>query len=211
LAPDAGIWPFVLAGIGFGLASGLTPGPTTTLVISQTLRYGAGEGFKIAVSPALTDAPIIAATFLVLRSLAAIDPLLAVVALLGAAFLTYLGVNNLRAKPVETDLDTEPPRSWLKGVLSNALNPHPYVFWLTVGAPMLLRALDESRLAAVLFVAMHYGCMIGSKLLMALLVQRGRSFLRSRAYLTAMRLLGLVLLVFAVLFLWDGLGRLGLR
>ena len=46
---------------------------------------------------------------------------------------------------------------------------------------------------------------------MAVLVQRGRSVLRSRAYLVVMRVLGVVLLMFAVLFLWEGLGRLGVR
>ena len=60
---------FVLAGLAFGSAGGFTPGPTITLVISQTLRHGVREGFKIAISPLITDAPIILLAIFVLRSI----------------------------------------------------------------------------------------------------------------------------------------------
>ena len=62
--------------------------------------------------------------------------------------------------------------------------------------------------AAGFLVAM-YGCLVGSKILLALLVGRGRTVLTSRSYMLAVRALGFMLLVFAVLFLRDGLRYLG--
>jgi len=46
-------------GIAFGSAGGLSPGPTMTLVVAQTLRHGLREGLKVAIAPLLTDAPIV--------------------------------------------------------------------------------------------------------------------------------------------------------
>ncbi len=43
------------SGCVFGLAGRIRPGPTTTLVVAQTLRYGVFDGIKVAVAPLLTD------------------------------------------------------------------------------------------------------------------------------------------------------------
>ena len=164
---------FVLAGLAFGSAGGFTPGPTITLVISQTLRHGVREGFKIAISPLITDAPIILLAIFVLRS-----------------------------------IDVE-PASLRKGIIANALNPHPWVFWLSVGGPTTLRAAEVGTLAVVLFLVSHYACLVGAKVLVAVLVEQGRSRL-GRRYGLAMKFLAAVLVLFAVLFLREGLQSVGL-
>ncbi len=56
-----------------------------------------------------------------------------------------------------------------------------------------------------------YVCLIGAEILVASLVGRSRSFLRSRGYVYVNRLLGLALMAFAVSFLRDGLRFLGLE
>lgn len=61
----------------------------------------------------------------------------------------------------------------------------------------------------MLFVGGLYVCLIGAKILVAGLVVRSRSFLKSRGYVYINRLLGLALAVFALLFLRDGLEFLG--
>jgi len=42
-------------GIILGLVAGLSPGPMLALVIAETLKFGKEEGFKVAVSPLITD------------------------------------------------------------------------------------------------------------------------------------------------------------
>jgi threonine/homoserine/homoserine lactone efflux protein len=34
------------------------------------------------------------------------------------------------------------PKSLTKGILANALSPHPYLFWLSVGAPTMSKAIS---------------------------------------------------------------------
>jgi threonine/homoserine/homoserine lactone efflux protein len=199
---------YLLAGITFGSAGGFTPGPTLTLVISQTLRHGLREGLKIAISPLLTDAPIILLAIFVLQRIDT-EPVLGTIAFVGAAFLLYLAYESFMATPPTPGLRDIDPDSLRKGILANLLNPHPWVFWLSIGGPTTLRALEVGSVAAALFLAGHYGCLVGAKVLIAVLVEKGRSRL-GRGYRYAMRVLALVLVVFALLFVREGLRYAGL-
>jgi threonine/homoserine/homoserine lactone efflux protein len=200
----------VLSGVVFGLAAGLTPGPLLTLVIQQTLRHGPTEGIKVAAAPSLTDLPIVAAALFAVNRVADADPVLGAMSLAGAAFLAYLAYESVTTDVVAPDGPVPTARSLHKGVTANLLNPHPYLFWLTIGAPILWQAWATRPVNAAGFLGAMYLCLVGSKMLLAVMVGRGRSVLTSRAYRLLVRALGCALLVFAVLFLRDGLRYLSL-
>ena len=61
------------------------------------------------------------------------------------------------------------------------------------------------------FLVGLYSCLVGSKMLVALLVGRGIGVLHSHSYEVVVRALGLALVVFAVRFLLTGFEYLGLR
>jgi threonine/homoserine/homoserine lactone efflux protein len=185
-------------GIAFGTAGGLSPGPTLTLVVAQTLRFGFKEGLKVAISPLLTDAPIVVLALVVMARVDA-APLLASVSGLGAAFLLYLAYESFTAKLPEFSASDARPGSIRKGFLSNFFNPHPWVFWLTVGGPLMREALETTATGAALFLVGQYGCLVGAKILIAVLVAKGRGRLIA-GYGLVMKLVALTLLVFALLF-----------
>lgn len=200
------ILPFLFAGLLLGLSGGLAPGPLLTLVASETLHHGAAAGIRVALAPLLTDAPIILATLLVLQPLTDQQMPLALLHLAGGLYLGWLALEGLRFQGA--DLSPAPPSGSLwRGVIANFLNPSPYLFWLTVGAPMVLAAWQESGLAVAAFVTAFYALLVGSKVLLALGLGRSRRALRSRGYRLVMRGLGGLLLVYALLFLYQG-GRL---
>ena len=201
--------PFLMSGSVFGLAGGFSPGPTTTVVVSQTLRFGVLDGMKVAISPALTDAPIILVAVLLIGQLARFEPVLGIISLLGAAFLLYLAFENFRVRGIEIDEAHVEPRSVSKGFVANLLNPHPYLFWFVIGAPKLVEAADTSWMTAVAFIAGLYVCLIGAKILVAFLVGRSRAFLKSRGYVYVNRILGAVLAGFSIFFFRDGMRFLG--
>ncbi len=200
---------FLFSGVIFGLSGGLTPGPLLTLVISETLKHDVKEGIKVAIAPLLTDLPIVLITIVVLSRLENILPLLGAVSLLGSAFLTYLAYESISFKGVDIDLEQERPQSMRKGVIVNFLNPSPYMFWFTIGAPLVLKALNIGVFSAFLFVFGFYVFLVGSKVVVAVVVGKSRFFLKSRNYIYTVRFLGIILLVFAGLFLKDSLELFG--
>jgi len=196
---------FLLSGVVFGLSGGLSPGPLLTLVVSETLKHGTREGIKVSMAPLLTDLPIVLVTVFLLSHLAELWPLLGVVSLMGAVFLAYLGYDSLSFKGIDIDIEHIKPESIKRGVITNFLNPSPYLFWFTVGAPMVLKALNLDIIAVSLFILGFYVCLVGSKVLTALIVGKSRRFLRSTHYIYLIRFLGIILLLFAALFLKDSL------
>jgi len=196
-------------GILLGLSAGLSPGPLLALVVAQTLRHGPREGSKIALSPLITDAPIILVALLLAVRLAELRPLLGIVSIAGAAFVSYLAWDSLRPARAGAEAKAELPRSWLKGILTNLLSPHPWLFWLTVGAAILAKGMAQSWRVAAAFLAGFYLLLVGSKLLVALMAGHSRNLLAGRLYRVVMRILGVLLSLFALLLFREGLKHLG--
>ena len=200
---------FLGAGVLLGLSAGFSPGPLVTLVLSQTLRYGVREGIKTASAPLITDLPIIlASTFLVSR-LSGYKGLLGVLSLAGSLILVCMALDMIRAKKPDLSLAAVRPRSLLKGTLVNLLSPHPYLFWITIGSPMILKGWKVGPAASVLFVGGFTFCLVGAKVVLALLARRFSSLSAGNGYKYAMWFLGSLLLLFAAFLLRDGFRLLG--
>jgi len=196
---------FLISGVVFGLSSGLIPGPLLTLVITETLKHGIREGIKISIVPLLSDLPIVLVTILILTRLSDIRPALGIISILGTIFLFYLAIESLSFRGSEIDAEAK-PQSVKKGVITNLLNPNPYIFWLSIGAPTVVKAMDIGLLSASLFIFFFYFSLVGSKIIVAFVTGRSRHFLKSGNFIYTIRALGLVLLIFAALFLKNALG-----
>ena len=197
-------------GIVLGLSAGLAPGPLLALVISQTLKHNVKEGLKVALAPLITDLPIILLTLYVFMRLAHFELVLGIISLFGGLFILYLSYESLHTKPLDITTQHTDPKSLRKGALINALNPHPYLFWCSVGAPAMVKAQQESRFGAVAFLAGFYLFLVGAKVVTALVVSRSRTFLAGSIYVYTMRLLGVLLFLFAMLLFRDGLRLTGI-
>lgn len=187
-----------------GLSAGLAPGPLMTLVVAQSLRHGPREGCKIAAAPLITDAPIILLTLAWVTRAAEHRQGLGMLSFAGGAFVLYLALDAFRPARTADETRDTPPQSWLKGVLTNLLNPHPWLFWTTIGATTLARSMATSWLAAGVFLGVFYLLLVGSKVLLALLVGRSRHLLTGRPYRLVMQSLGVLLVGFAVLLFREG-------
>jgi threonine/homoserine/homoserine lactone efflux protein len=200
---------FLSAGVVLGLSFGFSPGPLMALILSQTLQHGVKEGIKVALAPLITDFPIILLSLFVLTRLANFRTILGVISFIGGLFLLKLAYESIRTKKLAMALQDTEPQSISKGALVNALNPNPYLFWLTVGAPTIIKAWTEGPFTAAMYVVAFLGSLVGAKVFVALLVGRSRHLLSDRIYGWLMRVLGVLLLVFAILLFKDGLNLLG--
>jgi threonine/homoserine/homoserine lactone efflux protein len=201
---------YIISGIVFGLGAGLTPGPLMTLVITETLKHGTREGIKVSMAPLITDFPIIVISIYLISEIANFNNIIGIISLAGAGYLIYLGYESMFFKGVDIDVNRLKPQSVRKGILANVLNPNPYIFWISVGAPMILKAAEVSTMAVFLFIFLMYFCLVGSKVLTAYIIGKSRHLFKSKNYILLLRGLGLVLLFFALIFLIDGLRYLGI-
>jgi len=201
---------FFTIGIVLGLSAGFAPGPLLTLVISETLQHDIRSGVKVALSPIFTDLPIIILTLAVLSKLSDFRNVLGIISLVGGCVILFMGYESMNPESSESDFSKTKQNSLVKGILANALNPHPYLFWLSVGGPIMSRAINLNVKALFAFIGSFYVLLVGSKMLLAVLVGRSKSFLGGTLYTYIMRLLGLALCILALLLFRDGLKLLGI-
>lgn len=201
---------FLTIGAMLGLSAGFAPGPLLTLIVSETLQHDIKAGIKVALAPLITDLPIIVITIFLLAKIAIFQNILGVISIAGGCFILYLGIKNIKIKGIEIPENVITPRSLQKGILVNALSPHPYFFWFSVGAPTTMKALEQSLGSAISFIVSFYALLVGAKIMLAVLTGKSRAFLYGNAYLFTMRLLGIFLLVFAGILFRDGLHLIGI-
>ena len=63
----------MVSGAVLGVTAALSPGPTQTFLISQTVKHGVKEGILIAFVPLMTDVPIFLLTVGVLSQISDVD------------------------------------------------------------------------------------------------------------------------------------------
>jgi len=201
---------FFVSGMIFGLAVGIFPGPLLALIFSETLKHRKKEGIKIALSPLVTELPIVFFVSLTLSNLVKYSLLIGIISLFGACYLVYLGLKNLRIRSSVFQVESAKEDVLRQGFIANLLNPNPYLFWLSIGGPKILESLDIHISATLLFILGFYTMLIGSNICVALIVEKSRSFVEGKHLLCVVRALGVVLILFALIFVRDGLKLIGM-
>lgn len=201
----ADIFEFLLLGVILGLVQGISPGPLVTLVISETLKFGKREGFKVAVSPLISDSTVAVLALAVLSNLAQNALVIGVISILGAGYLIYLALDNLRVKTTILEAGSAKKGALRRALVTNFLNPHVYVFWFSVGGPIILESLAFHASATLLYLVGFFVPLIGSMVVIAYVVYRSKAFVGSKYYVYIVRALGIILILFAVVLVVEGL------
>ncbi len=196
--------PIFLSALLLGISAGFSPGPLLTLVISVSLRHGFIEGVKVSMAPLITDLPIIIVSVLVLSRLKEVNIILFIVSSLGCVFLLYLSHESLTFKGEDLNIKDVRLHSFHKGVLANLFNPNPYLFWFSIGSPIIIRS-NNSIISTLIFVCTFFSLLIGAKIIISSIVSRFKNFLSGKVFIWINRLLGVVLLFYAVWFFKDAL------
>ncbi len=143
----------LLLGLTIGIGAGLSPGPMLTYVLTTTLRRGFRTGALVAFSPILGDAPIIAISLLVVGSLP--ETAATILGMVGGAVVIWIGVETIRSArhaSLAMPAAAIDQRDLLKGIAINLVNPHPWLFWLTVGSSTTVEMWNRGPGLGVLFV-----------------------------------------------------------
>ena len=186
------------------------PGPLQAFLLAQTLRQGWKRTIPAAMAPLISDGPIILLVLLVLTRLP--NSFLVGLRLVGGAFLLYLAWDAYQACRTAAEQTNEPSPSLVsasvwKAVLTNFLNPNPYIFWSILAGPILLSGWQESAWNGVGFILGMYGALVGGLALFVYLfgtaTQQSWRLRQTLTLVSAVALLGFGLFQF-----WWVLSRL---
>jgi len=157
----------------------------------------------VALAPLLTDAPVILLSLLALGRLP--QGFLQVISIAGGFFVLYLGLKTLRSSRTATlstaSSEASPKDIW-HGFAVNTLSPNPWLFWISVGGPILLQAWQKSPANGLAFLFGFFPLIVGCKMGIAWLAARGRRFLKGPWYGRVLASAGALLALLGVILLW---------
>lgn len=152
------LWLFVLS----GLALNVTPGPDTAYIVARSAQMGRRGGIVAALGIGAGCFVHIAAAALGLSALLASSAAaFTAMKLIGAAYLAYLGIRMLFARPAQpAAAAAAPPPARLaavfrQGFLTNVLNPKVALFFLAF-LPQFIDAGAASKPLAFLFLGLIF-------------------------------------------------------
>ena len=199
---------FFLRGLAVGFTVAAAVGPISLLTIRRTIAHGRGYGLVSGIGVAAADASYGAiAAF----GLTAVTALLVgarvALALIGGAFLVWLAIRTIRARPTEAATAEDRP-----GLVGAFLS----IYGLTMTNPMTI--LSFAGIFAALGLAgrggaeaalLTLGVFLGSSawwVLLTAIVGRVRGRITARVLTWINRVSGVVLLVFGLLAIASALG-----
>lgn len=195
----------IFAGILLGIYAGLSPGPMLLLVVSQTIKHEFKEGLKVAFAPLISDIPIIIISLIIISFLEGYKSILGIIFILGGLYLVYLAYESFKFKPLDVDVDVSNPKSLRKGVTLNLLNPAPYIFWITIGSPIIIiPTFNVNPVAPLEFIISFYIFLVGAKICVAYITGKSREFVTGKIYMHIMNILGILISIFAIIYLYTG-------
>jgi len=153
---------FLFFGAVVAFAAAVQPGPFQAYLVSRALTVGWRATLPAALSPLVSDGPVIVVVLLVLSRMP--RPAIEGLRCAGGVVLLVLAVRALRTfvrfevAAVE-DAGPSAGRSVLAGALVNLVNPGPWLGWSLVMGPMLVKGWREAPSHAVALVAGFYATM----------------------------------------------------
>ena len=200
-------------GAGLGLTAGLSPGPLMTLLLAESLRGGWPAGFRVSLAPLVTDTVLVGLALLVAAPLPPWG--IAVISVIGGFILMWMGWGTMRSRPVEPMVGAQPSGGAVAGnplgkaIATNIMNPQAFIFWLTVGGPVLRDAYAGAGVSGPLtFMGAFLAVIISINLILAFSISRGRHLLKGPGYQWTLRGAGLILMILGVTRLWAGVSAL---
>jgi threonine/homoserine/homoserine lactone efflux protein len=152
------MWIYLLQGVGYGLAAASQPGPLQTYLISQSVTRGWKRTLPAALAPLVSDGPIIFICLLALSQMPAWTQRFLYI--VGGLFVLYLAWGTFKSwKNFEmqtTSTESAGGQNIFKAALTNILNPNPYVFWMLVTGPILIKGWRETPINGIGFLAGFY-------------------------------------------------------
>lgn len=202
----------VAQGIGVGVALAAPVGPINIEIVRRGLIGGFWNGWIVGLGALSADTMYCTLVVIGLLGVADTTGVRAPLFLVGAVVLCYLGVRSIvEALRHQTILGggVSRRRGYVTGFMMAAASPFGIVYWLSIGAALVTRAVEQSgeEGAPVLVSGVFLGILCWVTFLSAL-TQGGRRVVSPTTLRWATVVAGIVLVAFGVSFLIQGIEAL---
>jgi len=193
-------------------ASGaLAPGPLFFVTITHGAKSGAKSGILFSIAHTIVEFTLVMLLAIGLLSITNEHTIRLVVGTAGGAALIVFGVMQIRGSLHESD-ETKSGHGatrnlFLIGLALTGLNPYFIVWWLTIGANLILLSLEFAGLGGVIFMyACHVWVDYAWLTLISGFAKKGDKILRFKWYRVLITVFGAILIYFGLSFLIVALG-----
>jgi threonine/homoserine/homoserine lactone efflux protein len=206
------ILSFVVTVVLVTISGALAPGPLFFATISHGAKYGAKSGLIFSVAHTAVEFTLIMFFALGLLTIASEPSVKLVIGMAGGIVLIAFGTiqiyNSIKFNPDEAKKDQSSYRHlFLIGLAFTGLNPYFILWWLTVGAQLIIISLEFAALAGVVFM---YLCHVWMDYVwltaVAHFARRGTNVVGLKWYRFLMIIFGIILIYFGYSFLIAAIG-----
>jgi threonine/homoserine/homoserine lactone efflux protein len=213
--------PIYLAFMVLSLTGALSPGPLSTMAITEGARSGRWAGLRLALGHGLVEIPLVFAIAYGLGAWLSQPPVRGLMGLVGAAVLLWMAyglvlgavLGQLRlAGPASADAGQS--QFWALrfghvpgGVLLTLTNPYWSFWWATVGAGRITAvvAFGFGPVAIAGLAVAHWLVDLGWLGGLSYVTASGRNIIGDRGYRAVLIVCGIFLAAFGLYLGWSGL------
>jgi len=202
---------FIIKVIVITSSGALSPGPLTASVIKIGNREGWKAGFFASIGHMIVEFPLVMLiAFGIVMFL--MQPISVItIGLVGGAFIIFLGIITIMDARKGFNVEEEGEKVIKKiqsplliGLMLSLFNPFFIIWWLGVGSPMVIEAVQLAGYFGILIMYIAHVWMDYAWLsIIAHFSYRGSHFLTSKGYKILMGAIGLLLIYFGVNMIYN--------
>ena len=194
---------FLLQAVIISLSGVMAPGPITAVTVGSGAK-SPHAGALVAFGHGIVEFPLMLFVFFGLGHVLGLEPVKIVIFALGGGFLLFMGIDMLRSLKnagAVTNANTGKPLA--AGILLSLGNAYFLIWWATVGATLISKAVAFGLLGFLVFAVVHWLCDFVWFYILSAVSYRGGNLLGVKFQKAVFGICGVFLLIFGIKFIGD--------
>ena len=150
--------PILLSVVVISLSGVMMPGLMFGVTLVKSLK-SPWAGAEIALGHAVIEVPIILLIYFGFARFFENIVVQLVLSILGGGMIIWLGIGMFRARTEMVHGSKDLPyNAFIAGILTTALNPFFWLWWVTIGVMLEMKFLDFGVMGLAVFIVVHWLC-----------------------------------------------------